>query len=418
MVADASDDLPADGIPIPPVRQQLHAWTPRNPAGFSNAEVRRQTGTYESSRTATLSDWTPRLSAIDTADAEEAALALADFDRYALITLGADHPALGPMSAILLRTESASSSQIEQLTASARQLALAELDEGDRANSATVIGNVRAMEAALALSEHLDEAGILSMHRELLRSQAGLEDQAGRFRDELVWIGGRDNAGPRGADYIAPQPEHIRPAIADLVAFADRVDLPAILQIAVAHAQFESIHPFVDGNGRTGRALAHAMLRNKGLATHTTVPLSAGLLTDVGRYFEALGAFRDGDAGPITHSFADASRFAAVSGRRLVDALSDQLEASREKLAGVRSVSRAWSLLPRLIAQPIINSRYLTRQLGYNDVTAKRTIETLVERGVLVERSGRARNRVWQHAGILDVLDDYASSVRRSMRHR
>ncbi len=72
------------------------------------------------------------------------------------------------------------------------------------------------------------------------------------------------------------------------------------------------------------------MLRNTGLATYTTVPLSAGLLVDVSRYFEALRAFRDGDAGPIAHSFADASRYAATSGRALVDALADQLEGSRQ----------------------------------------------------------------------------------------
>ncbi|GAA1953568.1 Fic family protein [Agromyces allii] len=418
MAADERRVDTAAGIAIPAVTTEPHDWRPRNPAGFSNAEVLRQTGRYESARTAAIEHWSPRLSAIDIADIEEAALALADFDRYALIKLGAEHPALGPMSAILLRTESASSSQIEQLTASARQLALAEIDEGDRANAATVIGNVRAMEAALALSERLDATSILSMHRELLSRQPGFEDQAGRFRDELVWIGGRDNAGPRGADYIAPQPGQVPGAILDLVAFAGRVDLPALLQIAVAHAQFESIHPFVDGNGRTGRALAQALLRGKGLSTHTTVPLSAGLLTDVVRYFDALRAFRAGDAGPIAHSFADASRFAATSGRTLVDALSEQLEESREKLAGVRSVSRAWTLLPRLIAQPIVNSRYLTQQLGYNDVTAKRTIETLVDRGILVERSGRARNRVWQHSGILDALDEYAAGIRRSTRHR
>ncbi|WP_400998306.1 Fic family protein [Agromyces sp. GXQ0307] len=418
MVSDEPLGATSTPIAIPAIAAEPREWRPRHPAGFSNAEVRRQTGSYVSARTASIAEWSPRLSGAETADVEEAALALADFDRYALMRLGAEHPALGPMSAILLRTESASSSQIEQLTASARQLALAEIEEGDRANAATVVGNVRAMEAAIALSEQLDAESILAMHRELLRRQVGFEEQAGTFRTELVWIGGRDNAGPLGADYIAPQPERIPAAIADLVAFAGRVDLPALLQIAVAHAQFESIHPFVDGNGRTGRALAQAMLRNKGLATHTTVPLSAGLLVDVRRYFEALRAYRDGDAGPIAHSFADASRYAASSGRGLVDALADQLEASRQKLAGVRSVSKAWALLPRLIAQPIVNTRYLTRELGFNDVTAKRTIETLVERGILVERSGRARNRIWQHSGILDALDDYAAEIRRSTRHR
>lgn len=99
-----------------------------------------------------------------TADVEDATRALVAFDRHAQSRLGTDNPALGPMTAILLRTESASSSQIEQLTTSAKQLALAEIDEGDKANALTVIGNVRAMEAALQLSDDISEDSILATH--------------------------------------------------------------------------------------------------------------------------------------------------------------------------------------------------------------------------------------------------------------
>jgi Fic family protein len=322
------------------------------------------------------------------------------------------------MSAILLRTESASSSQIEQVTTSAKQLALAEIGETAADNAITVVGNVRSMEAALRLSDNLDVDSILAMHRELLTWQAGFEGEAGKIRDEPVWIGNRDTAGPRGASFIAPQHEQVRPALDDLVEFMRRDDLPALLQIAVAHAQFETIHPFVDGNGRTGRALAQAMLRDKGLATHTTVPVSAGLLTDTEAYFEALGSFREGDAGPIVRMFAVASRYAAVTGRTLVDALSAQLEAARGALAGVRPQAAAWRILPLLIAQPVINVAYLKRTLELSDVTAGRALDLLVERRVLVERTGWARNRVWQHSGMLDVLDDYAESIRRTRGRR
>ncbi|QTX05922.1 Fic family protein [Agromyces archimandritae] len=417
--------MPTDGtnadegrVDVPATGTSRHEWRPRHPEIFSRAETLRQTGPYDSAVPSAISAWSPRFPAALITDLDEASRALLEFDRYALDRLGAGNPALGPMSAILLRTESASSSQIEQLTASARQLALAEIDEGDRANAGVVVANVRAMEAALALSEHLDLDSILAMHRALLARQPGLEGEAGRLRTELVWIGGRDNAGPRGADFIASQPGLIRPALDDLVAFIDRVDLPVLAQLAVAHAQFETIHPFVDGNGRTGRALAQAMLRNKRLATHTTVPISAGLLIDTPRYFDALGAYREGDAGPILRSFADAARFAAVSGRGLVEALAGVLDESRAKLAGVRSVSRAWDVVPHLIAQPVVNTRHLRESLGLTEMTALRAVETLTERGVLVERTGRARNRVWQHPGVLDALDGYAAEIRRSTRHR
>ncbi|WP_199753333.1 Fic family protein, partial [Actinoplanes sp. ATCC 53533] len=118
------------------------------------------------------------------------------------------------------------------------------------------------MEAALRLSDNIEVAAILTMHGELMRRQPGFTQHAGRFRQEAVWIG-RDNAGPIGADFVAPQHERVPDAVQDIVEFAKRDDLPVLIQVAAAHAQFETIHPFVDGNGRTGRALAQAMLRSK-----------------------------------------------------------------------------------------------------------------------------------------------------------
>lgn len=385
---------------------------------YSNAEVRRQTGPYSSTVTPRIADWVPTLSGEDAADIVEASTALSEFDHYALGRLGASNPAIGPMSAILLRTESASSSQIEELTTSAKQLALAEIGETDASNAVTVVGNVRAMEAALRLSDHLDVDSILAMHFELLSRQAGLEHEAGRIRDELVWIGNRDTAGPRGALFVAPQHDLVRPALNDLVEFMRRDDLPALVQIAVSHAQFETIHPFVDGNGRTGRALAQALLRHKRLATHTTVPFSAGLLTDTKAYFDALDAFRDGDAGPIVRRFASASRYAAVTGRSLVDSLHSQIEKSRDALAGLRPQAAAWRVLPVLIGQPVVNVAFLKGALGVSDMTAGRNLDVLTEKQVLIERTGRARNRVWQHPGILEVLDAYAETIRRTRPRR
>ncbi len=103
------------------------------------------------------------------------------------------------------------------------------------------------------------------------------------------------------------RPHRVPAAIDDLMAFAARDDVPLLAQIAVAHAQFETIHPFTDGNGRTGRALVQAMLRNKGLTRQVTVPVSAGLLADTDGYIAALTAYRDGDAAPIVERFAEAS---------------------------------------------------------------------------------------------------------------
>ncbi|WP_350348373.1 Fic family protein [Agromyces sp. G08B096] len=408
-------------VPWPALGSEEYSWAPRAPEIHSNAEVRRQTGQYFAAVPPKIAELDVSLSAVEARDLEESTAALVAFDNHAQKTLGLDSPALGPMSAILLRTESASSSQIEQLTTSAKQLALAEIEEigarGSRTNARTVIGNVRAMEAALALSEQVSAEAILAMHQELLRHQFGFEDEAGRFRREQVWIGG-DHAGPIGADFVAPHHDRVPAAIDDLISFIDRVDIPVLAQVAISHAQFETIHPFVDGNGRTGRALAQSVIRNKRLVTSTTVPISAGLLADTERYFDALGAYRVGDAGPIVRAFTDASRLAAFTGTQLVNELAEQLELAREKLRGVRADAAAWKLLPTLIGQPVVNTRHLQRRLGMTEASALRALATLVEREVLVERTGYGRNRVWQHSGIIAVLDEYAAGIRRRAQRR
>lgn len=400
-------------IPITPVSFETLEWKPRAPEMYSRAEVERQTGPYQASVPALIAGWAPHISGEDSADIEDATRKLVEFDQHAQRTLGSDNPALGPMTAILLRTESASSSLIEELTTSAKQLALAEIEDAGKTNAVTVVGNVRAMEAALQLADDITEDSILAMHKALMLHQRGFNTaDAGRFRDEQVWIG-PGQTGPRIAEFVAPHQARIHEALGDLVAFIARQDVPILAQVAVSHAQFETIHPFTDGNGRTGRALAQSILRNKGLVGSTAVPISAGLLVQTKRYFAALGAFREGDAGPIIREFAMASRIAATTGTRLVDDLVAQLEESRAKMAGLRSDAAAWRVLPALIGQPAVNTNYLVNHLGLGEMAALRALEALTERGVLAESSGRDRRRVWQHRGIFDVLDAYAAHIRR-----
>lgn len=403
-----------DGVPVPigAVAYETFEWRPRAPEMHSRAEVERQTGPYDAAVTQPIATWSPVISSEDAADIEDATRQLVEFDRHAQRKLGIESPALGPMTTILLRTESASSSQIEQLTASARQLALAEIDEGDKANTLTVVGNVRAMEAALRLTNDIDQGSILAMHQALMLHQKGFPpEEAGRFRAEQVWIGPGE-AGPRRADFVAPHHDRVPDAIGDLVQFVKRQDVPVLAQVAVAHAQFETIRPFADGNGRTGRALAQSILRSKGLVRSTAAPISAGLLVDVSRYFGALTAFRDGDAGPIIRDFAGASRIAATTGARLVDALVEELEGSRAKMAGIRADAAAWKVLPYLVGQPAVNLRYLTNEIGLGEMAALRALDSLTERGVITETTGESRGRVWQHRGIFDALDSYAATIR------
>lgn len=400
-------------VAFPALEHTEHVWQ-GDSAYASRAAIAAANGAYLSAITPLIVDYTPQLPSGLAADVAEAEAALVQFDQYARLVLGSGNPGLGPMSSILLRTESASSSQIENLTVGAKQLALAEIGQVKTENARAVTANVRTMEAALALPEagRLDEDSILAMHRELLSGQQGWERHAGRYRDQLVWVGS-SAITPRGASHVAPQPELVPAAMADLVGFLQRRDIPVVAHVAIAHAQFETIHPFVDGNGRTGRALVHAMLAASGVLRSTTAPISAGLLRESEGYFSALGDFRSGDAGPIIAAFVAASLFAAMSGAQLVDDLAAQLDQARERLAGLRKDAAGWAVLPHLVAHPVINARFLTDALGMNDVTAQRALDQLSRAGVVVERTGLRRNRVYQHDGILQVLDTYAQQLRR-----
>jgi len=399
-------------LPVPVAGEEAHTWIASPDGMAGRARLARASGTYRSCVPGVIADYDPAVPSELAADVEEATAALTRFDGYAARVLGVASPMLGPMSAVLLRTESISSSRIENLTVGARQLALAEIGQASSSNARLVAGNVKAMEAALALAGDLSEDTILAMREALLSHQTGWESHAGRYRDRLVWVG-RSGLGPVGATHVAPQPDLVSPAMGDLVAFVRRRDLPVGLQIAVAHAQFETIHPFADGNGRTGRALVHAMLANLGVVTHTTAPVSAGLLVNTETYFRALTDYRRGDARPIVERFADASRMAATTGMRLVDDLAAQVEQARGLLQGTRPQATAWRVLPHLVAQPVVNTQYLICALGLSEMTANRALRQLADAGVLQERTGYRRNRVWQHAGILQVLDAYAESLRR-----
>lgn len=389
-------------------------WKPANPELYSRAERIRQTGQYSAAIPALISNWLPTLSGSIVAHIEEAMQQVSDFEEHARRVLGQDNPALGPMRSILLRTESASSSQIERLTASAKQIALAELGEESRSNSRAIVGNVRAMEAALALANDLGEASILEMHRALMTDQTDLEShEIGSFRIEQVWIGG-GSAGPVLADFVPPRHERISVLMQDLTRFLKREDLPVLVQAAVGHAQFETIHPFVDGNGRTGRALVHSLFRSRGLTSSNALPLSAGLLTATGRYFDALGSYRNGDAGPIVFEFSEAARFAAVTGKALIESLAGELEKSSELMSGVRSDASARKILPLLIAHPVINTAILRESFGFGEMASLRALDLLVSKGILRELTGNRRKRIWQHSGILHILDDYAKKLKRA----
>src|SRR4051795_6021749 len=225
-------------------------WQPRIPPSYVSASVRdRHAGPYRAAVVPRIAERSPRFSGDVLAVAEDASAEIARFDAE----LGSE---VAPFASVLLRSESASSSMIENLTSGAKAIALAELGSTEKRNATEIVGNVAAMRAALDLADRLGADAILAMHSALVGRLH--PDIAGRWREEQVWIGGT-SFGPHDADFVPPHHESVPELIDDLMRFAGRTDLPVLAQAAIAHAQFETIHPFADGNGRTGRALIHAM---------------------------------------------------------------------------------------------------------------------------------------------------------------
>ena len=316
-----------------------------------------------------------------------------------------------PFSAVLLRSESAASSKIENLTASARAIAEAEL-EPTRNNASQIVANTRAMNAAVTLAQSINAKSILQMHHALLSESH--PKIAGKWREEQVWVGGSDY-GPHGASFVPPHHTRVKKTLEDLIRFIDRDDIPVLAHVALAHAQFETIHPFPDGNGRTGRALIHAHLRNKELTKNTTVPVSAGLLVDTEKYFDALTAYRVGDIVPIVEQLSHATFSAVANSRQLVEELREVRAQWKERIVA-RKDSRSWKVVELLFHYPVINAALISHTLGIHGANTYRVIEPLIKAGVIVEFTDKKRNMMWRADDVLFALDEFAVRAGRRVR--
>lgn len=382
-------------------------WTSDPRQRLSRAQRAKVDSTYKAAVPADIASLQFTIDPQVAAEADDARDAIARFD--AELSAMLPDGEFAPLSSVLLRTESASSSQIETITSGARALALAEIGFArGGSNAELVAANVDAMNRAVDLADAVTPDSILSIHDALMRGQG--HASPGEFRREQVWIGASPT--PHDAMFVPPRHDRVVAGMEDLCAFTARTDIPLLIQAAIAHAQFETIHPFNDGNGRTGRALVHALLKAGGATTRTTLPVSAGLLNDTDGYFDALSAYRLGDPSPIVGRFAQASFAAVGNGRLLADALSDAHEAWMARLDARRDAA-VWRVLPLLISQPAITSALVQDRTNVSQPVADNAIRQLMAAEIIEKASGVQRNIVYVAKDVLAALDAFEARARR-----
>ena len=305
------------------------------------------------------------------------------------------------------------SSKIEHVNAGWRQLglAIAGVKAGSEAKSQLAAVQALATMIAAADTGTITAADLLSAHRQLMEGNVAEERTAGTFRTVQNWIGGSDYT-PRGALFVPPPPELVLGLIDDLIAFVARTDVPVVAQAAIAHAQFESIHPHTDGNGRIGRALISAILRRRGLTRKITVPLASVMLADTDTYFATLGAYRRGDAAAFVTYVADAAMLACATADKAADQL-EQMPAYWRTLANPRSGSSEESLIDALLARPVLAADTAQEITGSSDTATYRALNKLTNAGILEVISESKRDRVWAAVDVMNELELLSDAIGR-----
>ncbi len=383
-------------------------WEPQDPwvhrdALASRRATRRNSGTFSSAVPASIAALNVKLDTTLRGSLQGTTFYMGLFDKRL------HHIGGIPFSAVLLRGESASSSQIENLTVSARKLSLAVLGASGSTvgvNAELVARNVHAMRAALNTAENISVDNILAMHRELTR---GLQQDSGMLRTEWVWIKGDS---PVTADYVAPHHERVPAALEDLVAFMNRRDIDPLAQAAIAHAQFETIHPFTDGNGRTGRALISALLLACGVTRHVILPISSGLLHDTDGYIQALTDYRAGDAEPIIKLFNRAINQALLN----VEWLAQDIENLQQQILATaqRKTPLLRSLTNLCCTEPAFTAHMVEEHTQGSRASVYRLLNRMVELQILREERVKIQGqKVWTVPALNRALDDFAARAGR-----
>jgi len=324
-----------------------------------------------------------------------------------------DAPNLEALARQLLRAESVASSRIEGLVLGHRRLAQAAFAQDGRDLTATsVLANINALEEAVEIAKRarsITPAHLVKIHKTLFKGTSD-ERIGGVIRGEQNWIGGAASS-PRNAEFVPPPYERVDELLADLCAFVNRDDLPVVIQAAIAHAQFETIHPFHDGNGRVGRALISCVLRRRGLAPRTLPPVSLALAGNARGYVAGLTSFRNGDEDDWYTIFVDAVYAVSTRATKFADQVVALQQRWAKQAGNPRSGSGAAQLIALLPSTPVIDVATATTLLGGSAEQARLAINRLEKADVLRTITIGKRNRAWETVGLFDLLDRFERNL-------
>jgi Fic family protein len=322
-----------------------------------------------------------------------------------------------PESALLLytyiRKEAVLSSKIEGTQSSLSDLLLFELEQ----QPGVPLEDVSEVSRYVTALDHgitrLGEGFPLSLrlireiHAILLSKGRGSRQMPGEFRTSQNWIGG---TRPGNAVFVPPPPEYVQECMGQLELFLhDQPEpTPVLLKAALAHLQFETIHPFLDGNGRVGRLLIPLLLCDRKILTKPMLYLSLFFKTHRERYYELLGLVRKtGEWEAWLDFFADAVETTANQGVAMVQNLLELARTDRKTIAQFgRAAESALAIHHVLMERPIATAGWIVKQTGITATTVYKSLDQLENAGIVRELTTKRRNRLFSYSGFIKVLDE------------
>ncbi|MGH8190707.1 MAG: Fic family protein [Rhodanobacteraceae bacterium] len=312
-----------------------------------------------------------------------------------------------------IRKEALLSSQIEGTQASLSDLMLFELDEAP----GVPIADVEEVSNYVAALNHglnrlrsgfpLSLGLLREIHEVLLRGGRGAQKTPGQFRRTQNWIGGRS---PAFARHVPPPPDQLTECLGDFEKFlhAPEKDMPPLIRAALTHVQFETIHPFLDGNGRLGRLLITLLLCEAGVLQEPGLYLSLYFKTNRQRYYDELDAVRR--AGDWEAWLAYFLEGIAETSTQTVDSAHRALtlwEHDRAKLPGLgRKAGSALLVFEQFTRQPILSAAHVADVLALTPPTVRGAFAGLQQLGIIHEITGQRRNRVWLYQAYYELLSE------------